>query len=75
MTSPVATFAPTLYLDISLPAGGSLALPPLAAEMAVYPVQGRAWVDGQPMAAQAMAVLQPGAAGARRARPGPPGSW
>ena len=58
--SPVATFAPTLYLDISLPAGGSLALPALAAEMAVYPVLGRVWVDGQPLAAQTMAVLQPG---------------
>lgn len=58
--SPVATFAPTLYLDISLPRGGSVTLPPLAAEMAVYPVQGRVWVEGQPLAAQTMAVLQAG---------------
>jgi redox-sensitive bicupin YhaK (pirin superfamily) len=60
--SPVATFAPTLYLDVELPAGGSLALPALAAEMAVYPVQGRLWVDGQPIAGHSMAVLQPGQA-------------
>jgi redox-sensitive bicupin YhaK (pirin superfamily) len=58
--SPVATFAPTLYLDVALPAGGSLALPALAAEMAVYPVQGRVWVDGQPVAANTMAVLRRG---------------
>lgn len=58
--SPVATVAPTLYLDVALPAGGSLALPPLAPEMAVYPVQGRLWVDGRPVTTQSMAVLQPG---------------
>jgi redox-sensitive bicupin YhaK (pirin superfamily) len=58
--SPVATFSPTLYLDISLPRGGSVTLPALAAEMAVYPVQGRVWVEGQPLPAQTMAVLQEG---------------
>ena len=68
--SPVATFAPTLYLDISLPEAGSLALPPLAAEMALYPVQGRVWVDGQPLAAQTMAVLQTGVP-AHVSAPGP----
>ena len=60
--SPVATFAPTLYLDISLPRGGSITLPALAAEMAVYPVQVRVWVEGQPLPAQTMAVLQTGEA-------------
>jgi len=58
--SPVATFSSTLYLDISLPRGGSVSVPALAAEMAVYPVQGRIWVDGQPLPAQTMAVLQAG---------------
>jgi redox-sensitive bicupin YhaK (pirin superfamily) len=58
--SPVATFSPTLYLDVSLPRGGSVTLPALAAEMAVYPVQGRVWVEGQPQPAQTMAVLQSG---------------
>ena len=33
-TSPVAVFSPTVYLDIQLPAGGSLALPALAQELA-----------------------------------------
>ncbi len=44
--SPVATFAPTLYLDVKLAAGGTLELPPLAQEMALYPVDGELRVDG-----------------------------
>ena len=59
-TSPVATFAPTLYLDITLPAGGLLDLPPLAQELAVYPVDGDLEVDGSPLAARTLALLQPG---------------
>lgn len=55
-TSPVAAFSRTLYLDVVLPAGGSLTLPALEAEMAVYPVQGRAWVEGQPLPAHTMSV-------------------
>lgn len=58
--SPVATFVPTVYLDVALPAGGSLALPALAAELAVYPVAGRIWIDGQSVPAQTLSVLQPG---------------
>ena len=59
-TSPVATFAPTLYLDIALPAGGLLDLPPLAQELAVYPVDADLEVDGSPLAARTLALLQPG---------------
>ena len=58
-TSPVATLSPTLYLDVQLPAGGTLELPPLAPEMAVYAVQGALQVDGQALG-DAMAVLAPG---------------
>ena len=65
--SPVATFAPTLYLDVALPAGGALVLPSLAAEMAVYPVQGQVALDGAALAAQTMAVLQPDVPAAIRA--------
>ncbi len=61
-TSPVATFAPTLYLDITLPAGGLLDLPPLAQELAVYPVDADVAVDGQPLPARSLALLQPGVA-------------
>ncbi|MCQ9224956.1 hypothetical protein NQ022_11010, partial [Streptococcus suis] len=39
-TSPVATLSPTLYLDVRLLAGGTLELPALAPEMAVYAVEG-----------------------------------
>jgi len=60
--SPVATFSRTLYLDVTLPAGGLLALPALAPEMAVYPVQGQVSIQGQALAARTMAVLQPGMA-------------
>lgn len=55
--SPARTLMPTLYLDIQLPVGGELALPPLAAEMALYVVQGAVDVDGQPVPAKQMAVL------------------
>ncbi len=55
--SPVHTLAPTLYLDIQLPAGGRLELPPLVAEMAVYAVQGALRVDGHAVLTQQMAVL------------------
>ena len=61
-TSPVATFAPTVYLDIALPAGGRLDLPPLAQELAVYPVDGDVDVDGAVLAARTLALLEPGLA-------------
>lgn len=61
LRSPVRTLAPTLYLDLRLPAGGRIELPPLAPEMAVYAVQGALTLDGQTLAAQEMAVLGAGA--------------
>jgi redox-sensitive bicupin YhaK (pirin superfamily) len=60
-TSPVATFAPTLYLDVLLPEGAALELPALAPEMAVCPVQGALSVDGRAVAPGALAVLAPDA--------------
>lgn len=70
--SPVPALSPTLYLDIWLPAGGGLDLPPLAAEQALYTVEGAVEVGGEPLPQRQMAVLQPGlpvalfaAAGAR----------
>ena len=59
-SSPVAAFSQTLYLDVTLPAGGAIELPALAPELALYPVLGEVSVDGEPFAVQAMAVLQPG---------------
>jgi redox-sensitive bicupin YhaK (pirin superfamily) len=58
--SPVAPSSPTTYLDVSLPAGEGLGLPPLASQLAVYPVQGTVLLDGQEIPAQQMAVLEPG---------------
>jgi redox-sensitive bicupin YhaK (pirin superfamily) len=70
--SPVPSLSPALYLDLWLPAGGRIELPPLAQEQALYPVQGGVEVDGQPLPEKTMALLQPGqpatvfaAAGAR----------
>ena len=58
-TSPVATFSQTIYLDISLPAGASIDLAPLAPERAVYAVQGDLTVEGESLAACTMATLTP----------------
>jgi redox-sensitive bicupin YhaK (pirin superfamily) len=58
--SPVRPAAPTLCLDIQLPDAGALDLPPLAPEMALYPVQGGVAVNGRSIEAGAMAVLEPG---------------
>jgi len=61
-TSPVKTFSKTIYLDIKLAAGATLALPALAEEQAVYAVDGDLTVDGEPVAALTLATLTPGVA-------------
>jgi redox-sensitive bicupin YhaK (pirin superfamily) len=58
--SPVKTFAPTLYLDISLPAFGSLKVPALAPELALYVVEGLVELDGEVVPPFAMVLLQEG---------------
>ncbi len=58
--SPVVPASPTTYLDIELPAGQGLDLPPLASQLAAYAVGGCVWVDGQEIPPQQMAVLAPG---------------
>ena len=58
--SPVRTFAPTVYLDIALPAGGSFVLSALAPELAIYPVDGDVSIDGIPVEAHTMALLADG---------------
>jgi redox-sensitive bicupin YhaK (pirin superfamily) len=57
--SPVPALSRTLYLDIRLPAGGRIELPPLEAEQALYGVEGDLEADGQPLPARRMALLQP----------------
>ncbi len=54
--SPVRTFSKTVYLDISLAAGGHLDLPPLADELALYGVQGDLEVDGETLLARTLAI-------------------
>ena len=60
--SPVKTFLTTVYLDITLAAGGHLDLPPLADELALYGVQGDLEVDGEVLTARTLAILAPGMA-------------
>ena len=59
--SPVVPASPTLYLDVALPQGGTFELPPIAAELAAYPVHGALALDGQPMLPHQMLVMEPGA--------------
>ena len=61
-TSPVRAYSQTLYLDVMLGAGGAIDLPPLAAEMAIYPVQGDLVIDAATLAVHTMALLRPGEA-------------
>ena len=59
-TSPVKTFAPTVYLDVQVTAGGTFELPPLAQELAVYSIDNDVEIDGVPVAAHTLALLAPG---------------
>ena len=60
LTSPVATFSETLYLDIRLGAGQELLLADLPEEAAIYAVSGELAIDDEPIAANTMAYLEPG---------------
>jgi len=61
MESPVRPVSETLYVDISLPAGGRFDIPPLAPERALYAVAGAYRLEGTRMEPYAMAVLPAGA--------------
>lgn len=56
-TSPVPTYWPTLYLAIHLPADARLAVPVLAKEMAVYPLNAEISIDEQAAPAVALSVV------------------
>jgi redox-sensitive bicupin YhaK (pirin superfamily) len=60
--SPVATFAPTLYLDVVARAGAALELPAELGERGVYGVDAPLSIDGTEVPAHTMAFLDPGAA-------------
>jgi redox-sensitive bicupin YhaK (pirin superfamily) len=57
--SPVAVLSPTLYLDVRFSKPGTLKLPPVADELAIYPVDHDIDVDGVPLPARTLAVLTP----------------
>jgi len=59
-TSPVRAYSQTLYLDVMLGPGASIELPPLAPEMAIYPVLGDLAIDGVGFPVRTMAVLRAG---------------
>lgn len=60
-TSPVKTFAPTIYLDVKLASGGVFELPSLAAELAVYSIDSAVDIDGVLLPPHTLALLAPAA--------------
>jgi redox-sensitive bicupin YhaK (pirin superfamily) len=62
MTSPVRTYAETLYLDIQVDPGHALTLAPSRAERAIYSVDNAVTVGGAPLESGTMAVLDSDAA-------------
>ncbi|MGA9657855.1 MAG: pirin family protein [Asticcacaulis sp.] len=61
LTSPVKTYAETLYVEAKLQAGAVLAVPDTAEERALYLCEGTIDIDGQRLETHDMAVLVPGA--------------
>ena len=60
--SPVRTLSPTLFVDLDCSAGAALAIPPGAAERALYSVDQPFELDSVPVPARTLAVLAPGSA-------------
>jgi redox-sensitive bicupin YhaK (pirin superfamily) len=59
--SPVVTFCPTLYCDVTLAAGARLVLPAEHDERAILPVSGRITVAGHAVETGTLLVLKKGA--------------
>ncbi|NJM64698.1 MAG: pirin family protein [Acaryochloris sp. RU_4_1] len=59
-TSPVKTFSPILYLDLSLPVGSSVSLPVEYSERAVYSVTSGLQLDSLTLEPHCLAVLASG---------------
>src|SRR5690242_14739798 len=62
LTSPVATFAETLYCDVTMPAGARLAVPSEHAERAVLPITGKIAIEGHAAPEGALLVFRSGSA-------------
>ncbi|AOF96091.1 pirin family protein [Sphingobium sp. RAC03] len=59
-TSPVTTYAQTIYADIQLSPGGRIPIDPSADERAIYVSGGDAALDGMMLMPQTLYVLRPG---------------
>lgn len=59
-TSPVTTYAGTIYADIQMGPGGRIAIDPSADERALYVADGDAALDGMLLSPQTLYVLRPG---------------
>ncbi|HET9427217.1 MAG TPA: pirin family protein [Allosphingosinicella sp.] len=59
-SSPVTCHSETVYADVALEAGGSLAVDPDAEERAVYLADGEATLDGHDLQRETLYVLRPG---------------
>lgn len=59
-TSPVTTYAQTIYADIQLSPGGRIPIDPSADERAIYVSGGDAALDGMMLTPQTLYVLRPG---------------
>lgn len=57
--SPVATFAPTLYLDVQLQAQQPFRLPPVARELGIYAIDADLTVNGVPVPRHTLSLLAP----------------
>jgi hypothetical protein len=66
--SPVATLWPTLYVDLTMPAGSTLEVPPDHGERAIYVSEGEIDADGEKVTVAQLAMLSPGDTVALRAR-------
>jgi len=60
LSSPVPTLSPTLYVDIALPAGGSLTVLAVAEERALYGIDNAFTLDGEAVPPGVMVVLPEG---------------
>ncbi len=69
-SSPVTCHSETIYADVALRPGGSVAVDPDADERAVYLAEGEASLDGIPLEPQVLYVLRPGTSATLRSGAG-----
>ncbi|GFM75055.1 hypothetical protein PSCICM_08740 [Pseudomonas cichorii] len=60
LTSPVEVLSPTLYAELHLQTATTLQIPTEHEERALYVLEGEASLDGEPVTARTLVVLDPG---------------